>query len=314
MLRQGNVMCADSPASGDGTTPSDSALLELGINAISDWVRKDIENPPDEGDWRLLRREDGDRCSLMILGTDSLRDHFSLYAEWDDGEPAVRAISHQKPRMLIENPWLGEGQHVRPEVDSLCCYGLFSIASELEPGADAVRYERGGTEHVAEIDPDTGRFFIIDWRSNERIAGYRAVRKNGEWVDTLNSGFPFTKEYAAESWNKASETFGRPENDRHEWISSLFFELEGDEYSDMIFTILRTLDATRHQQGLASLGAGPIYGSGHWFYDRIELEPDIPPENLYEALMLERPEFLPDDVAARYFTLMKELNATIKRH
>ncbi len=314
VLRQGKIMRADSPATGDGTLPSDSVLFELCKNAIRDWIRKDIENPPDENDWRLLRRQDGDRCSILILGADAVRDHFSLYAEWDDGEPEIKAISHQKPRMLIENPWLGEGQHLRPEVDGLCCYGLFAIASELEPGADAVRYERRGEQHEVEIDPDTGRFFIVDWRSNETLKGYQAVRKNGEWVDTVTPGFPFTTEYAAESWNLASETFGRPENNRHDWIGSIFFELEDDEFGDMIFTLLRTLDANRHQQGLASLGAGPIYGSGHWFYDRIEQEPDIPPENLYEALMLERPEFLPEDVAERYFALMKQLNSTIKRH
>ncbi len=313
VLRQGNIMRADSPATGDGTLPSDPVLLELCQNAIRDWVRKDIENPPDESDWRLLRRENGDGCGILILGADSVRDHCSLYVAWDDGAPAIKAISHQKPRVMFDNPWLGEDQHVRPEIDSLCCHGLFAIASELEPGADAVRFERGGAQHEIEIDPGTGRFFIVDWHSNETLAGYKAVRRNGQWVDTVTPAFPFTTDYAAESWNRASETFGRPESDRHDWIGSLFFELEDDDYGDMIFTLLNTLDAKRHRQGLASLGAGPIYGSGHWFYDRVEREPGIPPENLYEALMLERPEFLPEDVAARYFALMKQLNLKIRR-
>ena len=154
---------------------------------------------------------------------------------------------------------------------------------------------------------ETGRVFIIDWESADPVERYTGLKLNGEWVEPVAPYLPFTTAFAAESWNAYQPVWDKPEGDRHGWIGTIFFEIEDEDFREMTLKLLRAMDADKHAEGLSALGAGPIYGNGHWFYDAVESDETIPPANLYQALLLERQEFLPEDVAERYHALMGKL-------
>ncbi|MGI9383541.1 MAG: hypothetical protein ACR2PO_10330 [Methyloligellaceae bacterium] len=290
------------------------AVFQRALPEVEKWAGKDINFPPSMGDWRLFGHGMSLKTALLVIGADSVSDHYAvlMHPDEESGDYEVLGISHREGRLHLVNPFLGEYLHIRPEVDGLCCYDTLAVAFVAQPGLQQLRYVRRGRDETVDVDADTGRVFIIDWESANPVERYTGLKVDGEWTDPVAPYLPFTTAFAAESWNAYQPVWDKPEGDRHSWIGTIFYEIEDDDYCDMTLKLLRAMDAEKHVDGLGSLGAGPIYGNGHWFYDAIEADASIPPANVYQALLLERPEFLPQDVAQRYHALMVKLKQQLK--
>ncbi len=252
--------------------------------------------------------EEADDVSALILGADAVPDMWAV-AMTGDG-PEVVGQTHLKSRIhLGKSPFLGAHWHVRPDLDGVCCYEVLAVAFHTEPGTEALRLVRGGQEEEVSTRDGGKRFVFADLNDATPIERFTGIRIDGAWHAPVREDSPYRASYAAEAWEAYSHTWNTPEGTWHDWCGSLFYELEDEEYEDMVINLLRNLDPEKHQSGLGSLGAGPIYGSGHSFYDAVENDPLIHPRSLYQALLLERPEFMDSDVAERYHRLMKNLQA-----
>lgn len=292
----------------DTTSPED--LFELVREDVAAAASVELVRAPPSQAWRLVatRRSPGGDV-LLVAGTDASNDHAIalLPTEAQGGGVAVgirRAALH-----LGENDYLGRRRFRRDRLVP-ADLGVLAVAFLAEPGATAVRYERDGVEHEATVPSEAeGRCVIVDWTDPGPIDGFTGVVRGARVLPPVLPAFPYSAGFAAESFDAYWQAFAAraPDAERHAWISDAFYDLEGADFEELTIALLKALDADRHVKGLAQLGAGPIYGNGHWFYDRLEREPDIPPENVAIAMSMERPEFLPRDVRARYEALMARL-------
>ncbi len=285
-------------------------LLDLVRPDVATAAWQDTDDQPPEAAWHAVttRRSPAGDVLLVAMAEDTRHHACVLFpAEADGGEAAI--AFHRAGLHLGENPFLGRWRW-RKRWRTCADLGVLAVAFLAEPWARAIRYERGGREIMAPVEPaDAGRCVIVDWDDPAPVDRFLAVDFADRVVPCAVPFLPYTGPFLAVCWQIYWESFGAPEPEAslHDWIGGIFYELDGDPFEDMTFALLKHLDARTQGKGLAHLGAGPIYGNGHWFYDRLERETDIPPQNVFSALLLERPEFLPDDVAARYHRLMRGL-------
>ena len=281
-------------------------LRLLALESAWPWIASDIEHAPGEDAWQTRWTQEGEDVRALILGADAVPDMWAVVMKGDD--PEIVGHTHLKTRIdLGRSPFLGEHWHIRPDVDGVCCFDVLAVAFHPEPGTEAIRIERGGEELEVETRENGRRFVFADLSDETPIERFTGLRIGGEWHSPVREDLPYRAAFAAETWEAYWHTWETPKGVWHDWCGSLFYELEGDDFNDMVITLLRELDPEKHQSGLGSLGAGPIYGSGHAFYDLVENDPLIDPRSLYQALLMERPEFLPKDVAERYHRLMENL-------
>lgn len=289
-------------------------LLDLVRPDITAAASKDRGEAIDEYGWSVValrRNERGDQVLVAWEGASECHALVLFPSALDDREIAV-TICHGGP-YLSENCFLGRWKW-RRRWATCGSKGVFATAFIAEPGACAVQYERKGQTHTAPIsEADCGRCIIVDWDDPRPIDRFTAIELTDGVVEPAIDCLPYSARFVADRWNAYWEDFSRSGPVENNWFGSIFYELNGEDFRNLTFAILRALDSTRHDRGIAQLGAGPIYGNGHWFYDRIERETDIPPQNIYGALTLERPEFLPPDVAERYTKLMRDLKARLDK-
>ncbi|MEM8743404.1 MAG: hypothetical protein AAGF14_02080 [Pseudomonadota bacterium] len=291
----------------DLVSSSDPEYLRmLALEAAYPWIAADVEHAPEEEAWQTRWTEQGEDVRALILGADNVPDLWAVVMTGDD--PEVVGNTHLKARIdLGRSPYLGEHWKVRPDLEAACCHDVLAVAFHTEPGTEVIRLERDGKELEIETRDGGTRFVYADLNDSTPIERFTGVRLDGDWHPPVRADLPYRASYAAETWDAYWHTWETPKGVWHDWCGSIFYELEGEEFNDMIVTLLRELDPKKHGNGLASLGAGPIYGSGHAFYDLVENDPLIDPRSLYQALLLERPEFLPKDIAERYHRLMDRL-------
>ena len=282
----------------------------LALESAYQWIAWDIEHAPVEDAWQTRWTEESEEGRLLVLGADAVPDMWAVAMTGDD--PEVVGNTHLKSRLdLGRSSFLGDHWHVRPDLDGVCCHNILAVAFHPEPGTEALRFERGGDGLEVETRDDGSRFFYADLNDATPIERFTGIRIDGEWHPPVRPDLPYSASYAAETWEAYWQNWETPKGAWYDWCGSIFYELEGEEFNDMVVTLLRELDPEKHGSGLGSLGAGPIYGSGHAFYDLVENDPRIDPRALYQALLMERPEFMSKDVAERYQRLMERLSAQV---
>ncbi|MDA7947401.1 MAG: hypothetical protein MPJ78_07975 [Hyphomicrobiaceae bacterium] len=290
------------------SNPGAEYVRLLALEAAWPWIAADVEHAPGEDAWQTRWMGQGDDIRALVLGVDAVPDMWAVVMTGDD--PEVVGQTHLKSRIdLGRSPYIGDHWHVRPDLDGVCCHNVLIAGFHPEPGTETIRFERGGQVQDVETQDDGKRFIFADLNDAAPIERFTGVRIDGVWHDPVREDLPYRAAYAAQAWEAYSHDWDTPKGTWHDWCGSLFFELEGDEFNDMAVALLRELDPEKHGSGLGSLGAGPIYGSGHAFYDLVENDPLIDPRSLYQALLMERPEFLQKDVAERYHRLMTRLRA-----
>ena len=292
---------------------SNDDLLVLAADALEG--RTDHGGDMFLNNWRLIHRinDRGD-----VFGVFASNAHPTIYVTMtrlDDGKAVTIAANCLTQEIDLGQPvFLSGGTHVGygERFDGLCCYNVLLIAFRAEKGARRIRYLRDDEQHVAEVRDD-GMVIISDLQDAAPLDRFEAVEIGDQWRPCVADCFPYTRAAAARDWANYQASWENDEGDWYRWIGHAFHEVEGDLFMELIVELLKGLDAKTQLKGLHMLGAGPIYGSGHAFYDRVESDHEIPPVNLFEALSMERPEFLEEDEARRYHALMNRLTQQIKR-
>ncbi len=278
------------------------------VSAAAWWETDD--QPPADAWHPVTTRRSPAGDVLLVAMAEGTRHHACVLFPAGAGDGRETCITARRAGLEgCENPYLG---HCRWRRGWRTCAdrGVLAVAFLAEPGARAIRCARGGREIVVPVaSSDAGRCVILDWNDPAPVDRFVGIDLAGGTAAPAVPFLPYTGPFLAACWQAYWDAFAEPEPacSLHAWIGFVFHELEDEAFRDTIFALLKHLDARTQGTALAQLGAGPIYASGHWFYDRLEQETDLPPENVFAALRLERPALLPADVAARYHRVMRAL-------
>ncbi|MEZ4362688.1 MAG: hypothetical protein R3B48_21025 [Kofleriaceae bacterium] len=227
-----------------------------------------------------------------------------LFRSAADLAPAVTV--HRQSLHHHRNPFFGQHLRAKGQVDCAAA-GALIVAFRAEPGVTSVAYRRRGVEQRAAVDPATSWCAILDWDDATPLDAFISVERAGAVVPTVSPLFPYSAEFAADSYDAFWRKDAGSNQERHTWIAHAFTEVKPEAFKKLTFALLKAFDPQRHRTGIAQFGAGPMYANGHWFYDELERDRDIAVETLLLAMEMERPESLAPDLAERYHKLRRQL-------
>lgn len=278
--------------------PRERRLFEAARPRLAEAAERELEGAPPPEAWAPVAAvREGER-TLVVAGTADDADHLSVLAfDADAADAAV--LVHRGAPARRRNDLIGSAD--------AASRGALVAVFRAEPGARAVAYERAGAVARAPVDPESGRCLVLDFDDPRPIDRFVAVEGADGERPVAIAGLPYTPHHIADAWDGHARRRSGAGTAGDRWIADTFAGLSAMDAEELAFAILKGANAERHGRGLAALGIGPLAGAGHWFYDRIESERGIPPENVYMALAMERPELLPEDVAPRFHRLMKRL-------
>jgi len=218
-------------------------LLLLILEAVSPWL---IENEnvygrtiTNQENWSIADITIKDDLARICIMHKVQRGQYTALVCMVDS-PEIIAVSYTDGNLGMLNPYLDCGHKLEADLDGPGCWNVLSITFAAEPGAQAIRYLRGGEVEEVYLN-EFGAFSIIDWAGNQPVEEFLGVKISGKWQRPAVAAIPYTIDYIASYWCRCVVREDNFSSREACWIRAAFIELCGTDRAILQHKIMNTL-------------------------------------------------------------------------